>query len=149
MKISTTTLAIAKLLTLFWTINAYKKSYEVRNLSRIRRSPALNSVGALAPDVVICQPSSSNSFSMFISGLSAGGDISRDIDPLTAGMSPDEITNYVSNVGGGLCGYPDALKSLVGLGLNLNLLVFGIFVVSYGILTRNIMDKFFYMYDFK
>lgn len=58
-----------------------------------------------------------------------------EIDPNTAGMSPDEISNYMSNVGGGLCGYPEALKSAVGLGLNVNLLVFGIFCVSYAILS--------------
>ena len=58
-----------------------------------------------------------------------------DIDPNTAGMSPDEIVNYMSNVGGGLCGYPEALKSAVGIGLNVNLLVFGVFCVSYALLS--------------
>ena len=58
-----------------------------------------------------------------------------EIDPDTAGMSPDEIVNYMSNVGGGLCGYPEALKSVVGLGLNINLLVFGVFCVAYAILN--------------
>ena len=64
--------------------------------------------------------------------LSIDGDISKDIDPLTAGMSSEEITNYISNVGGGLCGFPDSVKTFIGLGLNLSLLVFGVFIVSYG-----------------
>ena len=42
-----------------------------------------------------------------------------EIDPNTAGMSPDEIASYMSNVGGGLCGYPEVLKSAVGLGSTL------------------------------
>lgn len=49
-------------------------------------------------------------------------------------MTPDEILSYVSNVGGGLCGYPEILKSAVGLGLNLNLVIFGVMCVSYAIL---------------
>jgi hypothetical protein len=54
-------------------------------------------------------------------------------DP-TAGMSPEEITNYISNVGGGMCGTPDAVRALIGLSLNLSLIVFGFFTVSYVIL---------------
>jgi hypothetical protein len=52
-------------------------------------------------------------------------------DP-TAGMSEEEIVNYVSNVGGGLCGNSDFVKSLIGISLNLSLIIFGIFTVSYG-----------------
>jgi hypothetical protein len=54
-------------------------------------------------------------------------------DP-TAGMTPEQITDYMSNVGGGMCGLPEPVGSLVGLGLNLSLLVFGVFTVSYVIL---------------
>lgn len=75
--------------------------------------------------------------SIFLSDA-MGGDISKDIDPLTAGMSSDEITNYVSNVGGGLCGLPEWMKTVVGLGLNLNLILFGVFIVSYGISDCNL-----------
>ena len=49
-------------------------------------------------------------------------------------MSPDEIANYMSNVGGGLCDYPDIVKSIVGIGLNINLVLFGVMCVSYVIL---------------
>ena len=35
----------------------------------------------------------------------------------------------------GGCGYPEALKSAVGIGLNVNLLVFGVFCVSYALLS--------------
>ena len=51
-------------------------------------------------------------------------------DP-TAGMSPDEITNYMSNVGGGLCGFPEIVRNIVGLGLNLSLLTFAILTLGY------------------
>ena len=53
-------------------------------------------------------------------------------DP-TAGMTPDEIRNYLDNVGGGMCGYPEFVRTFVGLGLNLSLIVFGIFTLAYGI----------------
>lgn len=54
-------------------------------------------------------------------------------DP-TAGMTPEEITNYMSNVGGGMCGYPEPVRAAVGVGLNLSLIVFGLFTVSYVVL---------------
>ena len=77
-------------------------------------------------------------------------------DPL-AGMTPDQIADYVSNVGGthsrllthsfiyslicpliyfvgGMCGYPDIVKTFIGLGLNLSLIIFGLFTVSYVVL---------------
>lgn len=54
-------------------------------------------------------------------------------DP-TAGMNAAEIQDYISNVGGGLCGAPEIVKTAIGLGLNLSLLTFGIFVLSYVIL---------------
>jgi hypothetical protein len=76
--------------------------------------------------------------SSFFLSDAMGGDISKEIDPLTAGMSSDEITNYVSNVGGGLCGLPEWMKTVVGLGLNLNLILFGVFIVSYGIKNYNV-----------
>ena len=64
-------------------------------------------------------------------------------DDPTAGMSTDEIQNYVSNVGGGLCGYPEWVKSAVGVGLNLALLSFGIFTLSYAVLytVQWVLDK--------
>ena len=52
-------------------------------------------------------------------------------DP-TAGMSSEEITNYISNVGGGMCGYPESVRTAIGLALNLSLIFFGIATVSYG-----------------
>lgn len=54
-------------------------------------------------------------------------------DP-TAGMNSEEISNYVSIVGGGLCGIPEAAKSAVGFGLTLNLIAFALFTISYVIL---------------
>ena len=91
---------------------------------------------SISPNPILMQNSLYIAVNKFASGpkpLSPEDAI--EIDPKTAGMSPDEITNYMSNVGGGLCGYPEALKSIVGLGLNLNLLVFGVFCVSYAILS--------------
>lgn len=55
------------------------------------------------------------------------------IDDPTAGMTPDQITDYISNVGGGMCGN-DGLGQFIGLGLNLSLIVFGFFTVSYVIM---------------
>jgi hypothetical protein len=46
-------------------------------------------------------------------------------DDPTAGMTDDQIASYVSNVGGGLCGSNDAVKTVIGLSLNLSLIVFG------------------------
>lgn len=54
-------------------------------------------------------------------------------DP-TAGMTAEEISNYVSNVGGGMCGAPEIVRTAIGVGLNLSLLVFGLFTVSYVVL---------------
>lgn len=59
-------------------------------------------------------------------------------DP-TAGMTPEEIQNYMSNVGGGMCGVPEIVRTAIGLGLNLSLITFGVFVVSYG------KEYFFYL----
>mmetsp|Transcript_8658 Transcript_8658/g.12915 ORF Transcript_8658/g.12915 Transcript_8658/m.12915 type:complete len:229 (-) Transcript_8658:71-757(-) len=63
-------------------------------------------------------------------------------DP-TAGMNADEILNYMSNVGGGMCGYPEVIRTSIGLGLNLSLIVFGLFTVSYVILslTNFVLEK--------
>ena len=55
-------------------------------------------------------------------------------DDPTAGMSPEEITNYVSKVGGGMCNAPEPVRAAVGLALNLSLIVFGLFTVSYVVL---------------
>ena len=52
-------------------------------------------------------------------------------DP-SAGMTESEIVNYMSNVGGGMCGYPEFVRTFVGLGLNLGLIVFAFFTLSYG-----------------
>jgi hypothetical protein len=65
--------------------------------------------------------------------LEASSTSTTQDDP-TAGMSPDEIVNYVSNVGGGLCGYPESVKTAVGLTLNLSLLTFGVLTLGYIIL---------------
>ena len=53
------------------------------------------------------------------------------------GMSPDEIQNYLNNVGGGMCGYPEIVRTFIGLGLNLSLIVFGLFTVAYGTYEKN------------
>lgn len=52
-------------------------------------------------------------------------------DDPTAGMTQDEITNYISNVGGGMCGMPEVVRTGVGLGLNLSLFAFGLLTVGY------------------
>ena len=57
--------------------------------------------------------------------LEATSSTTTQNDP-TAGMTPDEITNYISNVGGGMCGYPEVVRTGVGLGLNLSLFIFGL-----------------------
>lgn len=54
------------------------------------------------------------------------------IDDPTAGMTSDEIQKYLDNVGGGMCGYPDSIRTVIGLGLNISLLLFGIFTFTYG-----------------
>ena len=64
---------------------------------------------------------------------SAPPSISIADDP-TAGMSADEITNYMSNVGGGLCGLPEFVRTGVGLGLNISLLSFGVLTILYVLL---------------
>jgi len=64
-------------------------------------------------------------------GFAASSKTTTMNDP-TAGMSPEEIVNYISNVGGGMCGYPDWARSAIGVGLNLSLITFGIATVSYG-----------------
>ena len=51
-------------------------------------------------------------------------------DP-TAGMSEEEITNYISNVGGDLCGSSDFVRSIIGISLNLSLILFGVFTLGY------------------
>jgi hypothetical protein len=67
----------------------------------------------------------------FLSGPSAPRSI---VDDPTAGMSPGEIQNYMDNVGGGMCGFPESVKTIVGVTLNLSLISFGIFTVSYIVL---------------
>eukprot|EP01035_Chromulina_nebulosa_P021031 gene21031-27257_t len=54
-------------------------------------------------------------------------------DP-TAGMNEKEIQDYISNVGGGLCGYPDYIRDFVGVGINLSLITLGILSLGYIIL---------------
>jgi hypothetical protein len=63
-------------------------------------------------------------------------------DP-TAGMSSDQINNYMSNVGGDMCGYPETVRTLVGLGLNLSLVIFGVLTLSYAVIgaTRFVYEK--------
>jgi hypothetical protein len=56
-------------------------------------------------------------------------------DDPTAGMSAEEIVNYVSNVGGGMCGAPEFVRISIGLGLNFSLLFFGLFTLSYVVLS--------------
>lgn len=56
-------------------------------------------------------------------------------DDPTAGMTSEEITNYVSNVGGGMCGAPEVVRTAIGLGLNFSLLFFGLFTISYVVLS--------------
>jgi len=47
-------------------------------------------------------------------------------------MTAEEITNYMSNVGGGMCGYPELIRTSVGLGLNISLILFALTTVAYG-----------------
>ena len=56
----------------------------------------------------------------------------QTINDPTAGMTPDEITNYISNVGGGMCGYPELIRTSVGLGLNISLVLFAFTTLAYG-----------------
>ena len=60
----------------------------------------------------------------------------QTINDPTAGMTPDEITNYISNVGGGMCGYPELIRTSVGLGLNISLVLFALTTLAYGNLHR-------------
>ena len=62
---------------------------------------------------------------------SAPPSIRNVVEDPTAGMTPEEITDYISNVGGGLCGLPEFVRTGVGLGLNLSLLAFGVLTVLY------------------
>ena len=47
-------------------------------------------------------------------------------------MSPEEMTDFMSNVGGELCGYPESVRVAIGTGLNLSLIAFGVMTLSYG-----------------
>ena len=67
----------------------------------------------------------------FIEGPKAPTSVADDP---TAGMSDADIQSYMSNVGGGLCGYPEWVKEAVGVTLNLSLISFGVFTVSYVVL---------------
>ena len=69
---------------------------------------------------------------------------STTFDDPTAGMSEEQIANYVSNVGGGLCGSNEFVKALIGVSLNLSLIVFGILTVSYG---KNILTSLFHFHN--
>jgi hypothetical protein len=106
-----------------------------RTLLRMQQTP---STASLVPDFLrstlpLCE-------NRFIEGPKAP--ISVADDP-TAGMSESEIQSYMSNVGGGLCGYPEWVKEAVGVTLNLALISFGIFTVSYIVLyaIQFILDK--------
>ena len=92
-----------------------------RNSLRMSYSPdAITSRFPTFPSLPICLEATSKS---------------STFDDPTAGMSEEQIVNYVSNVGGGLCGSNEVVKALIGVSLNLSLIVFGIFTVSYGNLT--------------
>ena len=84
----------------------------------------------------------SNAFGILPICITATSKTTTINDP-TAGMSPEEITNYISNVGGGMCGYPEPVRAAIGLGLNLSLIVFGIFTVSYGNRLHHIFQTYF------
>ena len=58
--------------------------------------------------------------------------LTQTINDPTAGMTAEEITNYMSNVGGGMCGYPELIRTSVGLGLNISLILFALTTVAYG-----------------
>lgn len=51
-------------------------------------------------------------------------------DPL-AGMDQEQIDNYLSNIGGGMCGFPDSIRTAIGIGLNFSFIGFGVVTVSY------------------
>lgn len=63
-------------------------------------------------------------------------------DPL-AGMDPDQINSYITEIGGGMCGLPEEVRAFIGVALNLNLLVFGFMVVSYAITSviSSVLEK--------
>lgn len=71
---------------------------------------------------------------------------STTINDPTAGMDSEEIKDYLSNVGGSLCGYPDFVKEIVGLALNLDLLVFAILSLGYIILGKLLLLYYYNLY---
>lgn len=95
------------------SVNSMKRVQVKKSVAMMSSSP-LNSILGIMP---IC--------------LQATSKTTTTNDP-TAGMSPEEIVNYISNVGGGMCGYPDWVRTAIGVGLNLSLIAFGIATVSYG-----------------
>lgn len=99
-------------------------------------SPRLSAVRRLKTSNTLSMSSSqlSNLLGIMPLCLTATSKTTTTNDP-TAGMSPEEIVNYISNVGGGMCGYPEWVRGSIGVGLNLSLLAFGLATVSYGQLT--------------
>ena len=95
------------------SVNSVKRVQVKKSIAMMSSSP-LDSILGIMP---IC--------------LQATSKTTTTNDP-TAGMSPEEIVNYISNVGGGMCGYPDWVRTAIGVGLNLSLIAFGIATVSYG-----------------
>lgn len=95
-----------------------------RKISSIKKKLALSMMSG---------GSSLDMFGMIPLCLEATSKTTTINDP-TAGMSAAQITDYMSNVGGGMCGYPEIVRTTIGLGLNLSLIVFGFFTVSYVVL---------------
>lgn len=95
--------------------------------------PRLSSVRRLKSSTTLSMSSNtlSNMLGLMPLCLTATSKTTTTNDP-TAGMSPEEIVNYISNVGGGMCGYPEWVRTSIGVGLNLSLLAFGLATVSYG-----------------
>jgi hypothetical protein len=55
-------------------------------------------------------------------------------DP-TAGMTPEQINNYLNNVGGGLCGYPEYVRDAVGVAININFAIFTVLSLTYFVMS--------------
>ena len=97
-------------------------SFAIRSaLGKLNRKSALSMSSSPLDDILGMMPLC----------LTATSKTTTTNDP-TAGMSPEEIVNYISNVGGGMCGYPEWVRASIGVGLNLSLIVFGLATVSYG-----------------
>ena len=109
----------------------YRKSY--RNMM-MYSSPSIPSLSLLDHTNLLIASTSNNldnAFGLLPLCLTPSSKTTTINDP-TAGMTPEQITDYMSNVGGGMCGYPEVVRTSIGLALNLTLIVFGVLIAAYG-----------------